>query len=85
MRGRSWLAALPLTLTLSPLSWGEGTFPILRTHIALMFLYAVATALFFALLWRETRRERVRSFLIIFFSLFLGALALGWVMYPLPR
>jgi cytochrome bd-type quinol oxidase subunit 2 len=50
-----------------------------------MFLYALATALFFALLWRETRRERVRSFLIIFFSLFLGAIVLGWVMYPLPR
>jgi hypothetical protein len=58
---------------------------LLRTHVVLMFLYALATALFFALLWKETRRERVRSFLIIFFSLFLGAIALGWVMYVLPR
>lgn len=58
---------------------------ILRTHVVLMFLYALATAAFFALLWRESRRDRLRSFLIIFFSLFLGAIALGWMMYPLPR
>jgi cytochrome bd-type quinol oxidase subunit 2 len=57
----------------------------LRTHLALMFFYALATAIFFALLWKETRRERLRSFLIIFFSLFLGAIAVGWLMYPLPR
>ena len=58
---------------------------LLRTHIGLMFVYAFATAIFFSLLWRETRRERVRSFLVIFFSLFLGAIAIGWVMYRLPR
>lgn len=58
---------------------------LLRTHIVLMFVYALATAIFFALLWKETRRERVRSFLIIFFSLFLGAIVIGWMMYPLPR
>ena len=58
---------------------------LLRTHLVLMFLYALATAIFFALLWKESRRDRIRSFLIIFFSLFLGAIVLGWVMYPLPR
>lgn len=58
---------------------------LLRTHAVLMFLYSFATALFFALLWKETRRDRLRSFLIIFFSLFLGGIAAGWVMYPLPR
>lgn len=58
---------------------------VLRTHVALMFLYALATAIFFALLWKETRRDRIRTFLIVFFSLFLGAIAIGWVMFPLPR
>ena len=57
----------------------------MRTHLALMVLYASATALFFALLWRETPRERVRLFAIIFCSLFLGAIAAGWAMYVLPR
>jgi cytochrome bd-type quinol oxidase subunit 2 len=57
---------------------------LLRNHIVLMFLYAVATALFFALLWKEERRERIRTFLTIFCSLFFGGIALGWLMYPFP-
>ena len=58
---------------------------LLRNHIILMFLYALATALFFALLWRDERRARIRLFLIVFFSLFLGGIIVGWAMYPFPR
>jgi uncharacterized membrane protein YfcA len=58
--------------------------PMLTTHAVLMFLYAVATALFFALLWRETKRERIRTVLVIFCALFFGAIAAGWLMYPAP-
>jgi cytochrome bd-type quinol oxidase subunit 2 len=57
---------------------------LLRNHIVLMFIYAVATGLFFALLWKETRSERIRSFLFIFLSLFFGGIALAWAMYPFP-
>jgi len=57
---------------------------LLHNHIVLMFLYAVATALFFAVLWKEERRDRIRTFLTIFCSLFLGGIALGWLMYPFP-
>ena len=57
---------------------------LLRAHVVLMFLYALATGVFFALLWKEDRRERLRLFLVVFFSLFLGAIVLGWVMYRLP-
>ena len=57
---------------------------LLKTHIALMFLYATFTALFFALLWKETKRDRIRTFLVIFSALFLGAIAVGWLMYPAP-
>ena len=57
----------------------------MKTHLALMFFYATATAAFFALLWRNERRERLRLFAILFCSLFLGALAAGWAMFPLPR
>jgi cytochrome bd-type quinol oxidase subunit 2 len=56
----------------------------LRTHAVLMFLYAVAVALFFALLWKHERHERIRTFLVIFCSLFLGGIALGWLMFPFP-
>jgi hypothetical protein len=50
-----------------------------------MFFYALATAAFFALLWREERRDRVRLFLLVFCSLFFGAIALGWAMFPVAQ
>lgn len=56
----------------------------MRNHIVLMFFYAAATALFFALLWRNERRERIRFFLVVFISLFFGGIALAWAMYPFP-
>lgn len=57
---------------------------LLRNHIVLMFLYAMATGIFFALLWKETRAERIRTFLVIFCSLFFGGIVLAWVMFPFP-
>lgn len=57
---------------------------LLRNHVILMFIYAMATALFFALLWKPTRTERIRFFAFVFLSLFVGGIALGWVMYPFP-
>lgn len=56
----------------------------LRQHMVLMFLYAIATAAFFALLWREERRERIRTFITIFCALFFGGIVVGWLMYPFP-
>ena len=57
---------------------------VLREQVVLMFLYAVATALFFTLLWKEGRQERIRYFLMIFCSLFFGGIALAWLMFPFP-
>lgn len=57
---------------------------LLRNHITLMFLYATGTALFFTLLWKTSRQDRIRFFLFVFISLFFGGIALGWVMYPFP-
>jgi hypothetical protein len=57
---------------------------ILRDHIVLMFLYAVAVALFFTLLWKKSRPEQIRYFLLIFCSLFFGGIALAWLMFAFP-
>ncbi len=57
---------------------------LLRNHIVLMFIYAVGTSLFFALLWKHTREERLRFFFLVFCALFIGGIALGWLMYPFP-
>jgi len=57
---------------------------LLRNHLVLMFLYAAATGVYFALLWKTTREERIRFFFLVFCSLFFGGIALAWLMYPFP-
>jgi hypothetical protein len=52
--------------------------------MVLMFIYAAMLAVFFALLWRHEKHERIRLALIIFCSLFLGGIILGWLMFPAP-
>jgi hypothetical protein len=49
-----------------------------------MFIYAVLTGWYFALLWKNTRRERIRFFVFVVCCLFLGGIALAWLMYPFP-
>ena len=57
---------------------------LLESHVVLMFVYAVVTALFFSLLWKRGKRERIRFFVLVFCSLFLGGILLAWIMYPFP-
>jgi uncharacterized membrane protein SirB2 len=57
---------------------------LLRNHIVLMFIYAVLTGAYFALLWKNTRKEQIKFFLFVFCCLFFGGIALAWVMYPFP-
>jgi hypothetical protein len=57
---------------------------LLRNHIVLMFIYTVATGIYFALLWKTTRAERVRFFVKVFVGLFIGGIALAWLMYYAP-
>ncbi|HEY5610416.1 MAG TPA: hypothetical protein VIL97_04365 [Thermoanaerobaculia bacterium] len=56
----------------------------LQSHIVLMFLYAVATAVFFTFLWKQEKHERIRFFFVVFSSLFLGGIVVSWLMYPFP-
>jgi hypothetical protein len=57
---------------------------LLRNHMVLMFIYATATGVFFALLWKQDRGERIRMFLTIFIALFVGGIAVAWAMYSFP-
>jgi hypothetical protein len=54
-------------------------------HLSLMALDALLIAVFFSFLWKPDGRERWRYFLKVFAALLLGAIALGWLMYPFPR
>lgn len=53
-------------------------------HFLIMALYALLVSLFFALLWRNARRERVLLFVKLFLALVVGGLAVAWLMYPFP-
>ena len=54
------------------------------SHLLLMTLYALLVSVFFSLLWKRTGRGRWRLFLQLFLGLLLGAILLGWLMYPFP-
>jgi hypothetical protein len=54
-------------------------------HFLIMTTYAFFVAAFFALLWRQGRRDRLKLFAIIFGSLVFGGLALAWLMFPFPK
>jgi uncharacterized membrane protein YfcA len=53
-------------------------------HFVVMMLYAFLVSSFFALLWRQERRERWKLFGLLMASLVLGGLAVAWLMYPFP-
>ena len=53
-------------------------------HFLIMALYAFLVSAFFALLWRQERRERWRLFGLLMASLVVGGLAVAWLMYPFP-
>jgi cytochrome bd-type quinol oxidase subunit 2 len=54
-------------------------------HFTLMALDAFLIAVFFSFLWKHDRHERWIYFWKVFAALLLGAIALGWMMYPFPR
>ena len=54
------------------------------SHFLLMVLYALEISLFFALLWRRSRKGQVKLFLQLFGVLVVGALIIGWLMFPFP-
>jgi hypothetical protein len=53
-------------------------------HFLIMTIYALLVSGFFALLWRQERRDRWKLFGLLVSSLVLGGLAVAWLMYPFP-
>ena len=53
-------------------------------HLTLMTLHALLLAVFFAFLWKKDPGERKRYAVKVFLLLLLGAIAVGWLMYPFP-
>ncbi|HEX9286246.1 MAG TPA: hypothetical protein VF999_03150 [Thermoanaerobaculia bacterium] len=53
-------------------------------HFLVMAVYGLLVSGFFALLWRDSSRDRLRLFGILLAALLLGGLAVAWLMYPFP-
>ncbi len=54
------------------------------SHFLLMVLYALIVSLFFTLLWRRERKERIKLFLQLFLGMVGGGLLVAYLMYPFP-
>lgn len=54
-------------------------------HFLIMSAFALLVSAFFALLWRDEPRDRLRLFGILLVALVVGGLAVAWLMYPFPR
>jgi hypothetical protein len=53
-------------------------------HFLLLVWHAALVAVFFAFLWRSDARSRTRLFAKTFLVMVVGAILLGWLMFPFP-
>ena len=54
------------------------------SHFLLMVLYAMLVSVAFAMLLKDDRREQLKTGAMMFGGFIVAALAIGWLMYPLP-
>ncbi len=54
------------------------------SHFEALLFFALIVSTVFALITRNTPREQLRYGIFVFVSFLVVALAVGWVMYPLP-
>jgi hypothetical protein len=55
-----------------------------HSHFLLLVLFALFVSVVFATLMRDDLREQVRFGAMLFGGFVVGAVVLGWLMYPLP-
>ena len=56
----------------------------MRSHLALLVLFAFFVSLVFAVLTKDEAREQLRFGAMLFAGFVVAAVVLGWVMYPIP-
>ncbi|HEX2454460.1 MAG TPA: hypothetical protein VHI99_12225 [Vicinamibacterales bacterium] len=56
----------------------------MTSHLLLMIVFAFLVSLVFAVLLRDEPREQMRTGVMMFGAFVIAALAMGWLMYPLP-
>lgn len=54
------------------------------SHFEALIIFALIVSTVFALITKNSPREQIRYGVFVFFSFLFVALAVGWIMYPLP-
>ena len=56
----------------------------MRSHLLLLAVFAFFVSLVFAVLTKDDPGEQLRFGGLLFAAFVVSAIALGWLMYPLP-
>jgi len=56
----------------------------MQSHLALLALFAFFVSLVFAVISKDQARDQLRFGGLMFAGFLLSAVALGWLMYPIP-
>ena len=56
----------------------------MQSHLALLALFAFFVSLVFAVIAKDRARDQLRFGGLMFTGFLLSAVALGWLMYPIP-
>ena len=56
----------------------------MRSHLFHMLIYSTVVSTFFATMFRETPRERLRLGSMLWGAMVGGGLLLAWLMFPFP-
>ena len=54
------------------------------SHFQALFIFSLLVSTVFALITKSTPREQFRYGVFVFLSFLAVAIAIGWIMYPLP-
>jgi hypothetical protein len=54
-------------------------------HFEIMTIFAIAVSVVFALLSKQTARDRLRYFVMALVAFLAVAIGIGWLMYPFSR
>jgi hypothetical protein len=57
----------------------------MHSHLITLLVFSALVSTVFAVLLRETMRERLRFGALAFAAFVLSTLILGWIMNPFPR
>jgi len=56
----------------------------MTSHLLLLIVFAALVSAVFATLARDEPRAQLRTGAMLFAGFVVGAIVLGWLMYPLP-